>query len=598
MKKIYIYFSLIFFSLEISAQCPIVSCPSVLTLTNCQYGQPITATSNYSANISSRWIGPGNIPLASSGTATSVIDINHVGTYTVEFKDNISNCVVTETINVNDVAGKPTLSLSASSFSMACTSSSVTVYGFGSSTNPPGGAIMYTVFLPGVYVVPNGSLSSISSYTIPNCGAWSFMAQSATSYCASSYSFFVTCSTLSPLPLIISGSNTVCLGSSVSYTASGVNQVWSNAATGSTMNVIPISNVVYTVSGMDINGCPSSGTTAVIVNTGCSDVWPGDANSDGLVDNLDVFEIGLASGNTGPSRNPGGNGFISQFATNWAGTVSTGKNQCHADCNGDGVVNVSDNTAITTNFMLGHAFKVQEETVINPQVNIRSQNVANAGIWNKAEIVLGDSLNSINQVYGIAFELNYDPAIIEIDSLKLIYKNSFLNSSTQNIEFQKGVASSAKLYAASVRTDGLNVSGVGEIADFYFKLKFGVPENSVLNLSISNAKKVDNFGVLTNLSVGSCSLLVDANVTELNGGRELKSGFRLFPNPTSGNFYYRSNSLVAVKYTICDLSGREMVEGEFGQSGMLDLSSFENGTYLLKIEDEKGTCVKKMLVNH
>ncbi len=597
MNKIGFLIFCLLLSLFSRAQCPTVTCPSVLTLTNCQYGETVTATSNYSANISSRWIGPGNIPLASSGTSTSVVTLNHIGTYTVEFRDNVSSCVVQDTIHVSSTIGKPTFSLNASSYSMACTSSSVIISGYGTTTNPSGGFVTYTVFLPGVYMAPTSTLSSLNTYSLSNCGVWSFLALDAVSYCTSSFSFVISCSTLNPIPLTVNGSNTVCAGSSVTYTANGSNQIWSNAATGPTMNVIPAANTVYTVSGTDANGCPSTGTTAISVSNTCSDVWPGDANSDGVVDNLDVFELGLANGNTGPSRNPGGNTFVSQFASNWSGSVSTGKNQCHADCNGDGVVNASDNTAITANFLLGHAFKTQEESAINPQLSIASEAIANAGQWNKAQILLGDSINTISQLYGIAFELNYDKTMIENDSVKLVYTNSFLNASGQNIEFQKNEINAAKLYAAYVRGDGLNATGTGKVAEFYFKLKFGIPENSILNLSASNVRKIDNSGTVTSLTAGTSSLLVDANVVGLDHRSELSSAFRLFPNPSSGHFCYKNNCSNKVTYIISDLSGRKMEEGEFVQSGTFDLSSYEAGTYFLKLENGKESCIKKLIVN-
>ena len=45
--------------------------------------------------------------------------------------------------------------------------------------------------------------------------------------------------------------------------------------------------------GGDINGCINSQTVSLTVNNTCADVWPGDANSDGTADNLDVLELGL-----------------------------------------------------------------------------------------------------------------------------------------------------------------------------------------------------------------------------------------------------------------------------------------------------------------
>lgn len=61
-------------------------------------------------------------------------------------------------------------------------------------------------------------------------------------------------------------------------------------------------NTTYTVLGMDVNNCISEQTVSVVVDNTCQDVWPGDANSDGWADNLDVLEMGLHYLQTGLAR--------------------------------------------------------------------------------------------------------------------------------------------------------------------------------------------------------------------------------------------------------------------------------------------------------
>lgn len=70
--------------------------------------------------------------------------------------------------------------------------------------------------------------------------------------------------TVYTLPVLaISGSNTVCLGSSVLLTGSGASSyVWSNSQTTSTISVNPTNNTTYSLSGLSSNGC--SGNTAIL----------------------------------------------------------------------------------------------------------------------------------------------------------------------------------------------------------------------------------------------------------------------------------------------------------------------------------------------
>jgi hypothetical protein len=76
--------------------------------------------------------------------------------------------------------------------------------------------------------------------------------------------------TVNSLPVInIANSNTfICVGGSSTLTASGANTyTWSNATTGANTTVSPIVNANYTCVGTDANGCVSSKTAAVQVNS-------------------------------------------------------------------------------------------------------------------------------------------------------------------------------------------------------------------------------------------------------------------------------------------------------------------------------------------
>lgn len=591
---------LLFCSGLIRSQCPTVSCPAVLTLTNCQTGQTVAATSSYSANITSRWIGPGNIPISSVETSTSVVNLNFNATYTVEFKDNSSNCVVSKTLSVAGVGGRPNFSLTANSFTMLCTSSVIFPNVPGAVTTPvPGGPVSYTMIGPitatSVAPSPGSTLSILSTYSIGTCGDYAIYTMDNTSNCIGSFSFVITCSTLSPTPINIIGTNTTCLGSSVSFTANGSGHNWSTGANTATMNVIPTTNTVYAVSALDGNNCPSSGSVAVTVNNSCSQVWPGDANSDGLVDNTDVLELGLAFSSTGANRTPGGNLYTSQYSTNWTGTVSSGKNLCHADCNGDGVINNNDTIAILTNYLLPHAFKTSEISS-NPELNIIAQPIVNAGIWNKADIVLGDGIININQLYGLAFDVNFDQSMIEADSVYLVYPASFLNNNSQNIQFRKTLFNAGKVFAASVRTDGNNVTGSAKIAELHFKLKFGLPENTFFNLSVSNAKKIDHTGISQTLSGGGTSALLDGNTTVVKENNFSTFSVLVFPNPAKDQLNLLSNSDESIYYLFSDISGRKVFEGEFVRNQFIDLTEVDSGTYLVRFESRSAVFHKKVLI--
>jgi hypothetical protein len=393
-------------------------------------------------------------------------------------------------------------------------------------------------------------------------------------------------------------SPTVCAGSSITFTASGaVTYSWNStpASYSSTLNVIPtLSTGGFTVSGNDANGCFGGNVVFITIDTTCSHVWPGDANSDGVVNTSDVFEIGLAFSNTGAARSPGGNSYTSQFANNWSGTVSTGKNKCHADCNGDGTVNNSDTVAIHTNFLLTHSFK-PTESAVNGDISFSANStIVNEGMWSKVDILLGSSASPVNQIYGVAFDVNFDQSLIETNSAYVVYTSSFLNASNQNVQFRKADFSNGKIYAASVRVNGANVSGSGKIGEFWFKAKIGLPANSILNISASNASRINTSKVNAPLSGGSTSLTVVKNAVGINESN-LEHDIQLYPNPASNVITLQSAVNSKVSYIIFDIVGREVSNGEFTHSKTIDLSDYANGSYLVRLESE-GTFIFKKLV--
>lgn len=523
--------------------------------------------------------GPSFFTLPGSITSSSpVLTPSVTTTYTIWCPTPTYACPVftTETIIVNP---SPNISINPSSFT-SCSGASNTLVASGAAS----------------YTWSNTTFanSTVVSPTTSTC--YSVVGQSSLG-CLNGAS---VCLNVLPQPtLSVSGSNTVCLGSSATLTVSGANTyTWAlNNSNASIILVLPTNTtpIVSNVYGTDLNGCANFASYTLTALNTCADVWPGDANSDGMVNSSDVFEIGLAFNNTGAARSPGGNSYTSQFANTWSGTVSSGKNKCHADCNGDGIVNNSDTIAIFNNFLLAHSFKVSEST-LNGDFNFSSTSTfINEGMWSKVDILLGSSASPIGQVYGVAFDVNFDQSLIETNSAYIVYTASFLNASNQNVQFRKTEFASGTIYAASVRIDGLNVSGNGKIGEFWFKPKTGLPANSVFNILVSNASKIDHNSVNAPLSGGSTSLTIvkDAvGVAENN----LEHSIQLFPNPASNVITLQSAVNSKVSYIIFDIVGREISSGEFTHSKTIDLSDYANGTYVIRLESAGTSIYKKIVV--
>ena len=68
----------------------------------------------------------------------------------------------------------------------------------------------------------------------------------------------------------------------------------------------------------------------------------------------------------------------------------------------------------------------------------------------------------------------------------------------------------------------------------------------------------------------------------------------IFPNPTSESITIsiENSNIKKVKYTICDINGRLIKEGKIKTDNeVLDISSFDSGVYLIKVNDKQGNLI-------
>lgn len=277
MKKLLLSFcAFVLAHLAVTAQCPVVTCPSTLLLPPCNttgIGPTVTATSNYAAGISSRWYGPNGIPLFSTGTSTSIVRINHPGIYTVQFKDATSNCITTQTLTVTGASMAPLFQLtSVVNFSAACPGQTVDIHFDNPNTQPAGGAIAFAMDLNKDDNIPP-SFGPQLDYIVSECGDVYMMAKDLSNLCISSFDLFIEC--VDPPTIRIGGpsNNTVCAGSSATLTATGANYYsWSTGQTTQSITATPSVTsgvVIYSVSATNHPQCPAVTQTYSLTVVDC-----------------------------------------------------------------------------------------------------------------------------------------------------------------------------------------------------------------------------------------------------------------------------------------------------------------------------------------
>ncbi len=132
----------------------------------------------------------------------------------------------------------------------------------GPTTFCQGGSVELVAPVAASYSWSNGSATS--SIIVNNSGSYDLTITDANGCTGSVAPMIVTVNALPNATIVSSGSN-VCLGSTVTLTASGgIAYSWSNNATTAAINVVAANNYVVTVT--DANGCVNTASETVVFN--------------------------------------------------------------------------------------------------------------------------------------------------------------------------------------------------------------------------------------------------------------------------------------------------------------------------------------------
>lgn len=265
-------------SLNVSSQVIVVGINTIAPISSLN---PTLATITCNLNSAVTFTGSSNVPNCThffsapqGGTAiyynnTSLYTPFAPGTYTYILEDNSNGCKTIKTFAINSNTSHPTFSLvSPQSFTLGCGSKSVAVISIvnGSSTNslqiPTGGPVSYSIVSQFASpVLPTGTLSGISNYTLANSGSWTVVVRDNVSGCDSRIPFSVIQTTNTPnlqvsVPQQVLDCNTSSITLKASSSTPNVSYTWSFPGTPGNSPFDTL--VVKTVT--------SSPTTSIIAN--------------------------------------------------------------------------------------------------------------------------------------------------------------------------------------------------------------------------------------------------------------------------------------------------------------------------------------------
>ena len=322
------------------------------------------------------------------------------------------------------------------------------------------------------------------------------------------------------------------------------------------------------------------------------EVWPGDANSDNLAHHVDLLSVGLAFGSDGPARNDQVNEWDGLNAPNWDAFFANGVNYKHADCDGNGVVDEADLEAIAQNYGLTHG--PNQDPFQNPGTNLDppimvefpDPNNVPANTPFEVPVVLGTEEMPVNDIYGLAFTVNFDPELIDPNSIEVVYPTSWFGEPGINvIRIHRIFPNEGKIEIALSRNDQNNVSGYGAIVHIVGIIDdiAGI-HNTQVGVELEAALDSGENPIPLGEHVQSLQIVGEKEEDNPIGRIDLRRGTRIFPNPTRGIVFVTNKYNLAIEeMELLDDKGQRLGR-KVKMANEISLEGLPAGVYMLKMK--------------
>lgn len=335
------------------------------------------------------------------------------------------------------------------------------------------------------------------------------------------------------------------------------------------------------------NSCFKSIEHEDICNEAC--VWPGDTDNNGIVNNLDLLNIGPYLDTEGSKRALLIDYWDGFSSPSWLTTTPQSLNIKYMDCNGSGKIKPDDFNAVKNNFFSTNS-KYSTWGGFNVKGDLLTFGPLSDSLKGGEEfsIDLEFSKNVSTSLFGMGYSIEYDTTFLTL-------KESLLTSKWIDKKInpaQVSATEKGKIHFGVVKTKGNN----SEVSNVLLgRLKFVVrPDfkgDYTTLLKFSNYQKIDMTGKISELTSSDASLVV-SNPND-DEEPDLKNTFLLYPNPTIEFVFIRSDK----KYKLAelfDVMGRQF---NFKVSeNSFRVTDLPTGAYIVRLTDEEEGKVMERIV--
>lgn len=338
-------------------------------------------------------------------------------------------------------------------------------------------------------------------------------------------------------------------------------------------------------------------------------VYPGDANNDGTVNNIDILYIGYAYNTYGPTRADGTVDYQEvAVPLLWSNLFPDSTNFAFADADGNGLIDISDFLTVYRNYG-NKRVNPQPTTFLegmadfDPRLRIEppseSQRLHEGDTVELPIFLEGANGDTIQNVNGIAFSLEFDPSVFK--SVSLNFDNSWLSAGSDPFYFQ--IVPGNRLAAAITRFGRNPVRGTGKIATLRAVIEddlIALLTRDSLHTSIrANYIKLIDSDFRDIATAGSEIVLTIFDSAMAVPVKEvpLEQLIQFFPNPTSD--VLQINASVAInRIEIFNAQGQCLAQRQLQSAYSLGLSLNNQapGLVFIKIYTEKGNITQKVMI--
>jgi hypothetical protein len=344
-------------------------------------------------------------------------------------------------------------------------------------------------------------------------------------------------------------------------------------------------------------------------------VHPGDANHDHLVSFVDdALETALSLGQTGIARDSCLDGFdpyyfcdIWDIAVDWNSYTTSGVYSKYADFDGNGVIDTNDLIQFTgcagDSFPISH--RIGENEILNTEefCLVPVDSIVAAGSPAFFYIILGNNLNPVDSIYGLAFTFVSDFYGPIIPDSSFIFNTPFGTQGVDLISIHRAQNTNYfdytnRAHTLICRTDYHNAVNVNDTIGM---IRFWTPiPNDTISPKIYDFKGVLSDGTVIPFNICMGSVIVDSSF--LNVQEDNFSSVYVYPNPADKELKIKNEKLLIGEELIVEifnLPGEKIKTIQnFNPDQSISVSDLQDGYYLGKISSVKSINSFSFIVQH